>query len=74
MSIVKKIEAVDAYKSQFDTYGTQINSRLNHYAKEEIQAKNRFWGSYIGAEFGEGLIHEGKIYCNNLFELLCCMN
>jgi len=68
----RKIKAIKAYKSQFGV-GKEIELKdllKSPFSLENIEAKDRFYGSLIGVRYGEPFLVEKPIKTNDPINLL----
>ncbi|AZR74782.1 bacillithiol biosynthesis deacetylase BshB1 [Anoxybacter fermentans] len=65
----RKMEAIRAYKSQFDPrmgFKTYINQPI---FLQKIEARDQYFGAMVGVKYGEGLIFKPPLSIKDLFQL-----
>ena len=68
----KKINAINAYKSQFEiNKEMELNDLLKSpFSLENVEAKDRFYGSLIGVRYGEPFLLKNPVKTSNPINLL----
>ncbi|SHJ86782.1 hypothetical protein [Paramaledivibacter caminithermalis] len=70
----QKQKAIASFSSQFDLNNYFQSTILNHKFLKHMKNRDRYYGSLISTDYAEGLIFEGKLYCNNLFQIITFNN
>lgn len=66
----QKVDALQAYESQFFRHNGEVNTPINQNYLEVIKGRDQMWGHQIGTNFGEALVSSRPIRKQHLIDIV----